>query len=100
MWLLKNANEVLPGFYPIHFALFGLKSRNNNNPTAAVEMVQFLLECDPNVSSQKLHGNPLLYWACKLVGASNAGSKVDAAMKTAQVFYMTHTLMQSSKMMK
>jgi len=37
------------GSYPIHHAILRLKS---GTPTSVIEMVQFLLDCDPNVASQ------------------------------------------------
>ena len=48
------------GLYPIHCAISGIFHRNN--PTAAVEVVKFLLDCDPN---QKLRrGVPVFHFAC------------------------------------
>ena len=52
------------GGYPIHFAIQGMEHRKN--PAAAVEVVQFLLECDPNVKLQKYRGQSLLHFACRL----------------------------------
>ena len=37
------------GFYPIHWAIVAMRSGNS----AAIEMVQFLLDCDPNVALQE-----------------------------------------------
>ncbi len=65
------------GIYPIHEAI-----------GCAVEMVQFLLDCDPNVASQKLDGNLPLYWTCKYYAEMKI--KVNAAVKIAQLLYDAH----------
>ena len=60
--LYPNAinHATIDGAYPIHYAI-----RNSDTPTAAVEIVQFLLNCDPNVILQKSEGTiSLLHFAC------------------------------------
>eukprot|EP00984_Skeletonema_dohrnii_P000719 scaffold212_cov108-Skeletonema_dohrnii-CCMP3373.AAC.16 len=49
------------GFYPIHYAITCLSE--SDNPAAAMEIVHFLLDCDPNVKFQKFDGKPLLHYA-------------------------------------
>ncbi len=51
------------GAYPIHYAIYGANYKNN--PIAAVETVQFLLDCHPNEKRKKGHGQSLLYFACE-----------------------------------
>jgi len=56
-------NYATGAAYPIHLAMEGMKLRDN--PVAAVDIVKFLLDCDPNVKLQKVQGRlSLLYWAC------------------------------------
>ena len=47
------------GLYPIHYAIM------RHNPAAAVEIVRFLLDCDPNQKLKQLRGRSLLYYACR-----------------------------------
>jgi len=51
------------GYYPIHFAIGGLSGRDNRVP--AVEIVQYLLNSDPNVKLQKHRRRSLLEYACR-----------------------------------
>lgn len=52
------------GGYPIHAAIIALQYRED--PAAAVGIVRYLLECDPNVVIQKSRGRLTpLYWACR-----------------------------------
>ncbi len=74
------------GAYPIHRAIVGV---TREAPTNALEMVQMLLDCDLNVASQKLDGSfPLcvVYFFSMSFG-EDATSKVDTALKIAQVLY-------------
>jgi hypothetical protein len=51
------------GHFPIHYAIAGTKCRVN--PAAAVDVVNSLLDCDPNVKLQKYQGRQLLlHFAC------------------------------------
>ncbi len=73
------------GRYPIHYAILGLKDR----PETAIEMVQFLLRCDPNVVSQKLRGKLPLYWVCNK--ATNVNTpKLNAYLNIVQMLYDTY----------
>lgn len=45
------------GMYPIHCAIAGLNQETNPNPAAAVEIVQLLLDCNPNVALRKWKGS-------------------------------------------
>ena len=70
------------GWYPIHCAISGLK-RREINLEIAIEMVQFLLDCDPNVALQKRKSKLPLYWVCK---ATNE-EKLNAHLKVLQTLY-------------
>ncbi len=53
------------GSYPIHYAIEG-SAHMESDPYNAVELVQFLLDCDPNVKIQKTRrGRSLLHFACR-----------------------------------
>jgi ankyrin repeat protein len=76
------------GRYPIHFAIKGLK-RRKGNPETAIEMVQFLLDCDPDVVLQKHQGAFPLYWVC--VWAIDANTvRLNAYLKVLQILYDAH----------
>jgi len=65
------------------------------NPATAVEMVHFLLDCDPNIAIQRLNGKLLLFRVCYTVFSrelslgANA-SVLDAAMRMLQLLYDAH----------
>jgi ankyrin repeat protein len=71
------------GRYPIHVAIAGLRRRGN--PTAAVDVVKFLLECDANVKFQKSRGTlTLLHFACR---KECNDSNIEAALGIVKVLY-------------
>jgi ankyrin repeat protein len=80
------------GAYPIHKAIIRV---NSETPTIASEMVQMLLNCDPNVASQKPRGRgefTPLYLVCSISTLFRgddgvATSRVNAAFKIAQLLY-------------
>lgn len=72
------------GAYPIHYAMEGLRMRDNPDP--AIEMVQFLLDCNPNAVLQKYEGNLPLYWVCKIFDVFDAWLD-EGGSKIAQVLY-------------
>ena len=53
------------GFYPIHRSILLVDRRDN--PATAVEIVKYLLGCDPNVKLQKYKGMPLLHYALRMM---------------------------------
>ncbi len=74
------------GAYPIHCAFLGLKDRKHNHESS-IEMVQFLLDCDPNVVLQKCDGKPPLFWVCmEAAHESQAGLNV-YYLKIFQILY-------------
>ena len=74
------------GAYPIHYAIAGLGIRSNN-PTAAVEIVQFLLDCDPNVKLQEAEDLSLLYFACQ---GEYTDANIEAALQAIKIIYDAH----------
>eukprot|EP00985_Skeletonema_marinoi_P025020 scaffold17940_cov76-Skeletonema_marinoi.AAC.2 len=78
------------GMYPIHLAISGLSKRAD--PGAAVDIVKFLLGCDPNVILQKIYGAvPLIGWAYILDHNDNYDdTNVGAAIEVMGVIYDAH----------
>jgi ankyrin repeat protein len=77
------------GRYPIHFAIQGVKYREYS-PETAIEIVQFLLHCDPNVASQKQSGKISLYLVCEEASANDNTSKMNVYLKLIQILYDAH----------
>ena len=73
------------GDYPIHSAILGTKYRNN--PATAVKIVQFLLDCDPDLKLKRLQGKSLLQYACML---PYNGSTIGAAIQVIKVLFDAH----------
>ncbi|KAK1734110.1 ankyrin repeat domain-containing protein [Skeletonema marinoi] len=78
-------NHTSRGFYPIHYAITGVKQRVH--PIAALEVVKYLLDCDPNVKLQKIRGKSLLHYACR---KRYNDSNIDAALEIIEAIYDTH----------
>ena len=63
------------GLYPIHGSIINVSRRDD--PRAAVEIVQFLLDSDPNVKLQRFEGKSLLQYACEHnFGNTEAGIEI------------------------
>jgi ankyrin repeat protein len=77
------------GFYPIHLAILGLTYRKEK-PEIAIEMVQFLLDCNPDVVLQKLYGKLPLYWVCYEVTNDNTQQSLNTHLKVLQILYDAH----------
>eukprot|EP00985_Skeletonema_marinoi_P027740 scaffold23257_cov74-Skeletonema_marinoi.AAC.1 len=72
------------GMYPIHLAISVLSQRAG----AAVDIVKFLLECDPNVIFQKIHGVvPPLVWALML---KHKDTHIGAALEAIGIMFDAH----------
>jgi ankyrin repeat protein len=76
--------------HPIHRAIWGLQTRSN--PKDGIEVVRFLLDCDPNVAFQKADNNPPLYWVCYYTNnyTNNIYSRslnLNAFLKVLQILY-------------
>jgi ankyrin repeat protein len=72
------------GRYPIHWAIAGLKRRSN--PKDGIEVMRFLLDCNPDVVLQKHQGKLPLYWVCKETQSDNT-SKLIAYLQVLQILY-------------
>ena len=77
------------GRYPIHYASDGIKHRKDKSETA-VEMTQFLLDCDSNVASQQFRDNLPLYWVCVWATNNENRSKMNDYLKVLQLLYDAH----------
>ena len=76
------------GAYPIHYAIMRL---TGESPATAIEMVQFLLDRDLNISSQKFHGRFSLVTIFNIAcNNRNNPSKFNAAMKIFHLLYDAH----------
>ena len=73
------------GHYPIHYAIAGVKYRDN--PATAVDIVQFLLDCDPNQKLIQVQGKSLLQFAC---GLQHDVSNIEAGIQMIKVLYDSH----------
>eukprot|EP00985_Skeletonema_marinoi_P008647 scaffold3957_cov77-Skeletonema_marinoi.AAC.3 len=82
-------NHTSRGGYPIHTAIFGvINKRKRDSPSDNVDIVKFLLECDPNVKLQKSVGRKsLLHCACR---RDYNDSNIQAAIEMIKVFYDAH----------
>jgi ankyrin repeat protein len=79
------------GVYPVHYAMVRLMSGKSTNPAIAAEMVQMLLDCDPNVASQKFHSKvPLVIIFNHACNNRNDPSILNAAVKILHLLYDTH----------
>jgi ankyrin repeat protein len=80
---INHATTV--GHFPIHFAIGDTKHRHN--PAAAVDVVKFLLDCDPNVKLQKFRGRlSHLHYACQI---NFNDSIVEAGIQVINLLYDT-----------
>jgi len=79
---IKQATK--PGFYPIHYSIFDCALRGSFD---AVEIVKFLLDCDPSVTQQKLRGKSLLHVACQ---QDYNDSNIDAGILVINALYDAH----------
>jgi len=79
-------NRAIYGRYPIHIAIESTIHRDN--PIAAVDIVQYLLDCDPNVKSQKCGGRSSpLHWAFQ---QEYNDSNIEAGIQVIKVIYDAH----------
>ena len=79
------------GHYPIHYAIQGIlnsaafRGNERDNPATAVDIVQFLLNCDPNVKLQKSsRGDSLFHFACR---HHYDDSNIETAIQIIKVLY-------------
>ena len=75
------------GVYPIHVAILSLSSIKRENPATAVEIVQFLLNCDPNQKLIQAKGISLLHYAC---AQQYTDSNIGAAIQIIKILFDAH----------
>ena len=76
------------GSYPIHYAIEGSALMDRDPPTA-LGIVQFLLDCDPNVMTQKTRrGRSLLHFACRRCRQHDDG--LEAGFQVMKLLYDAH----------
>jgi ankyrin repeat protein len=75
------------GWYPIHLAIWGLKHRTN--PANVIEIVQFLMDCNPNVALQKA-GDKLPLFHVGNWATYDDSSRLNAYLKVLQILYDAH----------
>ena len=73
------------GHCPIHTAIAGTSRREN--PATAVEIVKFLLDCDPNQKVKLFHGWSLLHYAC--IREFN-DSNIEAGIQLTKIIFDAH----------
>ncbi len=73
------------GFYPIHFAIENITERDI--PERGIEVVKFLLDCDPNVKLQKIFERSLLRSACE---RGYNDSNVETGIQVIKIIYDAH----------
>jgi ankyrin repeat protein len=73
------------GNYPIHCAIFGLKNRRDSQ-VRVIEMVQFLLDCNPDIVLQKRQSKLPLYWVC-FWATNERLPKLNAYLKVLRILY-------------
>ncbi len=73
------------GWYPIHCTIFGLKNRKYSCKSY-IEMVRFLLDCDPNAPLQMRQGKLPLYWVCNWA-TNDDTRKLNDYLKVLEILY-------------
>ena len=70
------------GHHPIHYAIC------HRNGLAALDVMQFLLDCNPNVKLQEFQGESLLHYACREV--EHNISNIEASVQIIKVIFDAH----------
>ncbi len=78
------------GQYPIHFVSRGLKYREDDDPEAVIEVLQFLLDCNTDVALQKHRDKFPLYWVCDEATSDNTQLLNAYYIEILQVLYDAH----------
>ncbi len=81
-----NMADNYLGYYPIHHAISSIQY--GKSPAAVIEVVQLLLDFDPNVLLQEMNNKLPLYWVC--VWATNVTPKLNAYLKVMHILYDAH----------
>eukprot|EP00985_Skeletonema_marinoi_P018445 scaffold10306_cov75-Skeletonema_marinoi.AAC.6 len=79
-------HESAEGYYPIHYAIMGVTTKGSTIHN--VEIVHFLMDCDPIVKLQKYQGRcSLLHFACH---REYNDSNIHAAVEVIKAIYDAH----------
>ena len=73
------------GSYPMHKAIFSTKQREK--AAVAVEIVQFLLDCDPDQKLIQCRGKSLLQYAC---GREYKDSNIETGIQIIRILFDAH----------
>ena len=86
-YLFPNAinRTTEEGLYPIHLAITGRNANDADTAMAAVEIVKFLLACDPDVITQDIDGQSLLHFAC-----GNEYQNIEAGIQIIKTIFDAH----------
>jgi len=76
---------TLDGYYPIHAAIKSVSCRVN--PAVVVDIVQYLLDCHPNMLIQMYQGISVLLFACR---ERYDDISIEAAIQVIKVIYDAH----------
>ena len=83
-----NVADII-GYYPIQYAITVYNLPDRKDLVAVIEVVQFLLDCDPNVASHRMHNKFPLYYVCRWATNENT-PKLNAYLKILQILYDAH----------
>eukprot|EP00985_Skeletonema_marinoi_P007536 scaffold3316_cov94-Skeletonema_marinoi.AAC.19 len=88
-----NHTTTTSGSHPVHFAITGLLHRDN--PITAVDIVKYLLQCDPTVKFQKIRGtDSLLHFTLNVLvyndSTVDVGIQIDIGIQIIKVIYDAH----------
>eukprot|EP00985_Skeletonema_marinoi_P018094 scaffold10048_cov66-Skeletonema_marinoi.AAC.2 len=82
---INHTTPSTNGHYPIHYAISSMGGRDD--PAAAVDVVQFLLDCDSAVKLQTIEEESLLYYTCQ---REYNDSNILAGIEMIKVIYDAH----------
>ena len=85
---VQQATQV-HGHYPIHCAI--LNAFDRETESYDLEIIRFLLDCDPNVKLQKFNGESLLLFSCfEGDDEDDDDTDIEADMQVIRAIYDTH----------
>ena len=85
LYKLYPVNTCTGGLHPIHAAIGGTINRDIS--ATAVEIVKFLLDCDPNQKYAQFEGKTLLHFACE---REFDDSNIEAGIQVIKIIYDPH----------
>ena len=82
---INHATKTTDGCYPIHYAIASMDDRDNT--AAAIDIVRFLLDCDPNQKLKQRDGMSLLGYPC---GGEYNDSNIEAGIQIIKILFDAH----------